>query len=383
MARLWFLLTIVCLAIRADWQHVVSNTNFTLSQGSVYPNSDKRYLYNYDRLRLRSDYTYANLFFTFIGDGLNYWGREYVESPDFSYVKQIEPDTPFRTQSSFHDYGGGAARARLYRLYGGYDDGRNRLSLGLQNITMGVGRIWTPTNLFNPRNTYALEPDEIYGVAAAAFTKQLGQTAQISAVVSQKKDDSFKYAARYKAYLEVADVAFELIGSDDTKMAGYELEGDLGDTGVELRSEGAYIQGTLATVSGQSENANFFQGIAGGDYGFENGLTLIVEALYSSKTFGNDALFLNLNSDILPNMVGSGFYLGSSLSYTFNLFLDGALTYIESFGEPNSYFIAPSLTYNLNDFNVLSLGALIQQGPEGSEFGAYGDSYYFKYLLSF
>jgi hypothetical protein len=29
----------------------------------------------------------------------------------------------------------------------------------LQNISMGVGRIWTPTNSFNPKNIYALESD--------------------------------------------------------------------------------------------------------------------------------------------------------------------------------------------------------------------------------
>ena len=86
-----------------------------------------------------------------IGDGINYWGDAFVNSADFSLLQSLKADTPFNTQTPFYDYASASVRGRLYRLYGGYDDGENRISAGLQNITMGVGRIWTPTNLFNPK----------------------------------------------------------------------------------------------------------------------------------------------------------------------------------------------------------------------------------------
>ncbi|RLA76430.1 MAG: hypothetical protein DRG30_02820, partial [Epsilonproteobacteria bacterium] len=142
------------------------NTNYTLSQGSLIPTDEERYIYNYNRLRLYGEWKEDAFFLTAIGDSVNYLGEKYVNSTSFDFIRQLRSDTPFKTQTSFCDYDEGSTYGRLYRLYGGYDDGKNRIVLGLQNITMGVGHIWTPSNLFNPRNTYALEPDETFGVMA-------------------------------------------------------------------------------------------------------------------------------------------------------------------------------------------------------------------------
>ena len=370
-------------ALCADLEYTITNTNFTLSQGSIDPRVDQRYLYNYDRLRLRSDYTYENYFMTFIGDGVNYFGHEYINTFDFEYIRQLESDTPFKTETTYSDYYEGTLYAKLYRFYGGYEDENNRIALGLQNITIGVGRLWNPTNLFNPRNTYALEPDETFGVAALAYTRHLSETADLRVVVSQKKDHTFKYAGSLKAFLEFGDVGLNVVKSDETLMVGYELEGNLAETGIEVRSEGAYIKNSALKTFYAEKTEEFFQGLLGGDYGFENGVTLIVEGLYSSKKFHYQDVLLNLKSEISPNLTMSQFYLGSSITYDFNIFLNGALTYIESFNDKNSRFISPTLTYTFNDFNTFVLGAMIQNGPKKSEFGQFENTYYFKYQLAF
>ena len=382
-------MALAAVSLSADFDYTVTNTNFTVSQPSALPGDDERYLYNYDRLRVRSDYTQDNFFATFIGDGVNYLGDDYVNSVSFDYVRLQESDTPFKTQTTFYDYDKGMAYAKLYRLYGGYEDEKNRVVIGLQNITMGVGRLWTPTNLFNPRNTYALEPDETFGVAGLSYTRHLDDTSQVTVVASQKEDRSFKYAAVYKAFLEVADVGFDFVRSDETLMLGYELEANLGDTGIEVRSEGAYIKNKSIRVYHQDTNTTqiedvaFFQGIIGADYGFENGITVVVEALYSSEKFAYNEILINLDSEILPNLVYSQFYMGATLSYAFNLFLDGSLVYIESFNDQNSRFVSPTVTYTFNDYNTFTLGAMLQNGPSGSEFGEFGNTYYFRYELSF
>jgi hypothetical protein len=158
-------------------------------------------------------------------------------------------------------------------------------------------------------------------------------------------------------------------------MLGYELEGNLGESGIELRSEGAYIK--------SDRTENFFQAIIGADYGFENGITLVTEAFYSSDTFTYNEILQNIESDILTNLVQSHFYIATSLSYSFNLFLDASLLYVESFNKHNSRFISPTLTYTLNDYNSFSIGAMLQHGPKESEFGMLEESYYFKYMLAF
>ncbi len=381
-----FLLSVLTtIALWADLDATVTNTNFTVSQPSLFAGDTQRELYNYDRLRLRSDFTSDGFFVTFIGDVVNYLGHDYINSPSFQYVKQLEADVAFATQTRYHDYYEGTVYAKLYRLYGGYEDESNRIVAGLQNITMGVGRIWTPTNLFNPRNTYALEPDETFGVAAFTYTRHLNTTSDLTVVASQKADYTFKYAARLKSFQAYGDIALNLVSSDSTLMIGYELEGNLGETGVEVRSEGAYIKNSAIdeNITGETGSVAFYQGIVGADYGFENGITVIGEALFSSRDFSYEEIFLNLDAEIAPNMVFSKFYLGATASYAFNLFLDGSLTYIESFNEQNSRFIAPAVTYTLNDYNTFTFGAMLLNGPRGSEFGSFSNTYYFRYALTF
>jgi hypothetical protein len=92
---------------------------------------------------------------------------------------------------------------------------------------------------------------------------------------------------------------------------------------------------------------------------------------------------LNLDSEILSNLVSANLYTAVSLSYGFNIFLDGSLVYIESFDEKNSRFISPTLTYTLNDYNSFTLGAMIQNGDRESEFDQTQNRYFFKWLLSF
>jgi hypothetical protein len=372
--KIVILLLLLTSSLFAEFEYKVDNTNITISQGSL--------LHNYDRLRFRSDYNENSYFATVIVDGVNYLGHNYINSNRFESLKLTHSDTPFTTQSNFKDYGDGSVYAKLYRLYGGYEDGDNRVVVGLQNITMGVGRIWTPTNLFNHRNIYAIEADEVFGVMAISYTRYLDETSHVTFVASQKRDHSFKYAARYKTFLELADFAVNFVSSNDTKMIGYEIEGNLADTGVLLRSEGAFIENSLNTQTGEDKE-NFSQAIVGADYGFENGVTVVGEMLYSSREFSYQEILLNLDSEILSNLTSSHFYTGLTLSYGFNIFLDASLLYIESYNDKNSRFVSPSLTYTLNDNNSFMVGTMIQNGDNSSEFGMSNNTYYFKWTLSF
>lgn len=370
--KLLLLLLFLTTLLKAEFEYSAENTNFTISQGSAFAGIDKTYLYNYDRLRLNIDYTDDYFFAKVIADGVNYLGDDYINSYEFSFIKQLQADTPFKIQTSFHNYNNGAIYTKLYRLYGGYEDEKNRVILGLQNITMGVGRLWTPTNLFSPKNIYALEVDEVFGVMAFSYTRHLNDTSNITITSSIKEDETLKYAVRYKAFLEYLDLGIDLVYSDKTKMIGYELEGNLADTGVEVRSEGAYITSKLNPYN---EDVEFFQAIIGADYGFTDGIGIAVEGLYSSKKFTNDEILENIGSDVIGNLTSSKFHLGTTLSYSFNIFLNASLLYIESFNEKNSRFISPTLIYTLGDYNTFMLGAMIQSKED--------NAYYFSYKLYF
>jgi len=369
MVRLFSFLLVATLA-QAELNYNVTNRNFTISKDKT--------TYNYDRLRLQLDYSEDEFFSTIIADGVNYYSKEYVNSAEFRYLKLLKSDTPFDTQTDFYNYGEGESYAKLYRAYGGYEDDDNVITFGLQNITMGVGRIWTPTNIFNPKNSFSLEPDEVFGVLALNYTRNLNDTSRVSMIVSQKRDKSLKYAIQYKAFLEFLDFGVNAIYSNKTQMLAYELEGNLFDSGVEVRNESAYIKSKLF-----EDEIEFMQTVFGADYGFENGVNVVFESYYSSKKFSQMEMFTNYDSEIISNLVGSNFYVATSFSYTLNLFLTTSLSYIESFNEVNSRFFAPNLQYTLDDFNTLSIGALLYDAKDGSEFQTLKNSYYFNYTLSF
>ena len=366
VSRVLFPLLLASL-LQADFEYSVQNSNFTLSEDSFIPQSKKHYLYNYERLRFRGDFTEDAFFTTLIADGVNYYSEEYVNSLDFTVIKEQHSDTPFQTQSGFKNYAAGTAYAKLYRAYAGYEDAKNRVVFGLQNIPMGVGRIWTPTNLFNPRNTYALEPDETYGVFGLSYAHYIGDTEQVNIVASQREDYSYKYALQYKSYFNFADIGVDFLHSNQTTMLGYEVEGNLGKSGVEVRSEGAYIKNDEDLLG------SLYQGIIGADYAFVNSVTLTAEALFSSKIYTQKQLFEHYNSEVAANLVTSHFYTAFNLSYSYTIYLSASLLYIESFNNEGR-FVSPTLTYTLNDYNSFSTGALLQQGQE---------RYYLNWELSF
>lgn len=366
------LLSVTTFALSAEL--TVENTNFLLRQPDVFNTTD--YFYDYNRLRLRADWRSEGYFVTATGDAVNYLGDDFVHSVDFTYLDRVRPDIPFEIRTEMQRYGPGAAMARIHRLHGGYEGNAWRVDAGIQKISMGVGRIWTPTDLYNPKNSFALEPDEVFGVLAANAAYSPTDLSTLSAVVSVRRDHTLKYAARYKGYLDVADVGIDVIKSDETTMVGYELEGNLLDTGAEWRTEGGYFKNDPL-------EAEFFQGIAGFDYGFENGITWAVEALYSSETFTYAQLIAEYENEIVNNMVLSPFYAGTTLTYDFNLFYSGSFLYIESFNDTNSRFVVPAFTYTFDDHNRMSLGMMLGLGSSGSEFAQYGETYYFKWVASY
>lgn len=357
-----------------EQEYSVENSNFTLS---VVPyGEEERVSYNYNRIRLNYTLREGNWYVSFIGDADNYYGKRYIQSDEYTLLRTLKADTPFDIETGTHTYGNGELFGRIHRFNIGYADEKYNIIFGLQKISLGVGRIWTPTDLFNPRNPLALEPDQIYGAFGLSYTYTFGTTGQVMGVVSQRADDSYKYAARVKQHFEgVGDIALSLFSGNDAQMIAYEIEGDLADTGIEWHSEGGYFKDKL-------QNRSFFQGVLGFDYGFENGLTLSVEYLYSSTTYTPEEILEYRNSPLECNRFTANNYVGASAAYEFNLLWSGSVTMIYSF-EEQSVFVSPVVTYSLGDETTASLGALLYGGNDEAAFGSTEHRYYLNLKTTF
>ncbi|MDX1296450.1 MAG: hypothetical protein R3302_09280 [Sulfurimonadaceae bacterium] len=365
-------IALVSLLEAVEYETTFENSNFTLS--TPLDGTGNRELVNYNRFRVTEHIRHEEWFITAIGDIENNLGQDYINSVSYRAASQIRSDTPFATQTGTTNYGEGEFYAQLYRLYGGYADDMHRVSLGLQKVSMGVGRIWNPTDLFNPKNPLALEPDEVYGVFSLDYTYTPSDLSTLRVVIAEREDHSFKYAGRYKGYFEVADAALNVVYADDVRMVGYELEGELMDTGVELRSEGGWFEDRILDKS-------FFQGLVGADYTFENSLSLAGEWLYSSRTFEQE-LSHALSTGVPNNLVRSKGYFGLSAGYEFDALTYGALSSIVS-SDDGSWFLSPVVTYSLEDDMTLTAGAMMYGGDKGSEFGDLRHTYYLNVKVTF
>jgi hypothetical protein len=360
-------LTVPIMAIEHDI--IMENTNYTISK-TPFPEED-RTLYNYNRLRITDTIKEGNWFANIIADIDNYYGEKYIESFEYQYLRTIKADTPFDIETNTKNYGDGEVFGRLHRFSIGYADETQRAVFGLQKITMGVGRIWTPTDLFNPRNPLALEPDQIYGNFALSYAYAFGKLSEIMGVVAKRDDTSYKYAGRIKTNVTIGDIALDFYSDDDAQMIAYELEGNLFDTGIEWRSEGGYYDDKLLDKA-------FYQMILGADYGFVNGVTIMGEWLHSSKTYSADEILLLQNSSLSNNRHLSSDYLGASAYYDFSLLINGSMSMIYSIDDQSS-FISPVVEYSLSDDASIALGAMIYTGNDQSEFGSLvGNTYYLR-----
>ena len=364
-------LTLLCFTLplmAIEHDVTIENTNYTISK--IPYTEEKRTLYNYNRLRLTDNITEGNWFAQIIADIDNYYGKTYIESFEYQFLRSINADTPFDIQTNAKNYGQGEVFGRMHRFYVGYGDEKHNLILGVQKVTLGVGRIWTPTDLFNPRNPLALEPDQIYGNFALSYTYALGELSQVMGVVAKREDNSYKYAGRIKGNIAIGDIALDIFSSNDAQMIAYEIEGNLFDTGIEWRSEGGYYKDKLLDRS-------FYQTILGADYGFVNGLTVMAEWLHSSKTYTTNEVLNFQESSLGYNRHLSSDYLGASAYYDFNLLYSGALSVIHS-PEDQSSFISPLIEYSISDDASVAIGAMVYAGDDESEFGSGDNSFYLR-----
>jgi len=370
MTRLLLLFLISASALFSkEIETTLENSNFTLFAPLDLKGENR--LLNYNRIRLTGHIRNENWFVTAIADIENYLGSAHINSDSYRLTNTISSDTPFDTQTDAYNYGNGEYYAQLYRLYGGYVDEKHRISFGLQKISMGVGRIWNPTDLFNPKNPLALEPDEVFGAYSLLYSYSISQLSELTVIAAKRSNKSFKYAGRIKGYLDVVDIALNAVKSDDMTMIGYELEGEFYESGIELRNEGGWFEDKLL-------GKKYYQAIFGADYAFENSLILTTEWLYSSKNYQE-----NFSPKVAPNnLLNSRNYLGVNLSYQFDSLLYGSLSHILNTDDKSSY-VTPVLSYSLSDDALLGIGMMYYRGKYGSEFGDLKETYYLNINITF
>ncbi len=243
------------------------------------------------------------------------------------------------------------------------------LVIGRQRISWGTGRVWNPTDLFNPISPSSFAKVEKDGVDAASAKVFLGQFTDLTLVVNPQSNASANFGGRYRTNTEGVD--WSVVGGyfDRRIVVGGDMAANLFVAGV--RAE--------AVLSAQRTNlrSNFVKYIVGIDNQFTPELYALLEYQYNGEGSADKQGY------DLPRLI-TGEILNVSRNY---------LTIQGSYLVHPLVTVSLSLTGNLNDGSslvggivaysasadlVLNAGCQISIGNDLDEYWYYPSSLYLK-----
>lgn len=242
-------------------------------------------------------------------------------------------------------------RLELYRAFLSYQTDRSTVTLGRQRIPFGVGRIWNPTDVFNPINILSMEPEEREGTDSLRLEYAPSDLSTIDITVAVDQA-----ALRVKGFYANFDWGLILVGDGkkDQDIIGWVVEGELLETGIELRSEGGWFYNT-------STEEDHFEYIAGAEYGFVFPLTLLFEYRGSSLDEEN-SFALQFSSELTALLQVSLLALLAE--------------------DDGSQLYSPTLQYSLSDEMTLSAGIFFRTGKADELYGG-GNSFFLNWFVQF
>jgi len=256
--------------------------------------------------------------------------------------------------------------------------------IGRQAISWGVGRIWTPSDLFVAFSPIEIDREFKAGVDALSLKVPLGAFSQLEMVYAAFDDDFSKHNAAVRIQKNSENFILGLMGGKIFRDAviGPFFDGEL--NGVGVRGEFTLTHNTGHT---QQERRTFVRGVGNVDYRFANGLYALLEyymngfgetepedypRLFSSERLARGEIF----------NVGRH-YLGTSLMYEPHPLVQASLFSLWNLLD-QSFLLGPLLVVSLSNEADLRAGAYFPFGTGlvGSrvrdEFGLSPQVYYLQ-----
>ncbi|MDQ7000814.1 MAG: hypothetical protein Q9M12_08045 [Mariprofundus sp.] len=317
-----------------------------------------------NRLRLEADGDYGHVRFHLAYDHELLWGGLVADPVLAAALRRPEP-TWLDASATIIRRTHVNWRHDLYRGWVEYKAGQVRVKLGRQRIAWGSGRIWNPTDRFNPVQPTALEPDQKLGVDAGRVEWNYAGNGSLIAVAAPAQTSartSRKLALRWQDTFGDFDLALMVGRINNENMFGVDVTGNLGDAGVRLE----WMQARNPQEGGYGQLS------AGIDYTwqqawFPNGLYMALEYFYNGA-----AALPRLNQDRLNSR--SKHLLGGMLGYDLTPLWRVDLLLIADL-QQSGWFISPSLTWSADENVDISFFAQLPQGSGSSEFAVFEPLY--------
>jgi hypothetical protein len=256
------------------------------------------------------------------------------------------------------------------RLYFRQNLASSNLVIGRQRISWGTGRIWNPTDLFNPINPASFEKIEKDGADAVSFKHYFGSFTDLEVVCNPEyRFRRWNSGARFRTNVMEYDLSMMGGYFDGGGVIGGDFAGNVFDAG--FRGEGIY--------SGPSNFADgpFVKFILGLDYQFSATLYGLIEYQYNGQgqTNVNNYQVSRLFSGEILNL--SRNYLFTNATYQIHPLVTVAGGINLGLND-GSGFATSNVSWSAASNIDLQVGGFVPFGRETSEFWYYPTSLYFK-----
>lgn len=243
------------------------------------------------------------------------------------------------------------------------------LTLGRQRIAWGSGRIWNPTDLFNPLNPANFSKIEKDGVDAAVATVRMGELSDLTAVWNPQRRRSSSFGARARTNWEGFDLAAVGGRFDDLWVVGGDITGSVWDAGIRL-------EGIHATPH-RNGGGGTTRLIAGVDNQFTGRLYGLMEYQYNGAGASDPAGY-----DILRLFNGQILHVGRHYAVVRGSYLLHPLVSLQAGVMRNindrSGYAGGSVTVSLTEEASVALGGQYTFGAVSSEYWYYPRSLYVR-----
>ena len=242
--------------------------------------------------------------------------------------------------------------------------------VGRQRIAWGTGRVWNPTDLFNPINPTSFAKVEKDGVDAAMVKIHLGDFTDLSLVVNPQRGWT-KNNAGFRFRTNYSEFDFSLMGGgfDDRAVVGADFAGNLFSAGV--RGEGI-----VSAITGELDSS-YVKVILGIDYQFSPDIYAMVEYHFNGEGSLQKAHYdlRRLASGEIVN-VGTN-YVTAQTSLLIHPLVSVNLSFTRNLDD-RSHFFALAASYSASNELTMACGGQLFVGDDFSEYWWYPNSLYFK-----
>jgi len=316
------------------------------------------------RVKVKIDYDHQATFGSFVASGDFRLANNFTENRQFLDLSQ----TLVEKESAYYEH-------RLYRASVEYENDYFSLEVGRQQIPWGVGRFFTPTDLFNPFSPTQIELEERDGVDAVNFRTRRYKGYDLQFIYTPRGRSTmhpYRYLGRVTKDIEGYEIG--LLGGRiwQDYVYGFDFQGNIGSTAV----RGGFIYREAR------HEKDFIKFTVNADYNFPHNIYGLLEYHFNGQGRRNRKdyqLDRFLKGDIQQLAKN---YLASMLGHNLTplLRLEGRAIFNM---DDQSFFLRPEIRYEWRPDVLFTLASQLYLGGAGEEFGRPENLYLGEMLYSF